>query len=124
MVSREEVASYRGFCTFKSVGCICMKLLCLLQRGVSLRIPWVTGVQALERNYPDLPMLPGHVLRREFEYIRHGTLSWFINWDVVSGQVIEPSWGQHGRKRMPSHISSAWWQATPKRRSGTSSWTI
>src|SRR5260370_41551675 len=93
MVSREEVASYRGFCTFKSVGCICMKLLCLLQRGVSLRIPWVTGVQALERNYPDLPMLPGHVLRREFEYIRHGTLSWFINWDVVSGQVIEPSWG-------------------------------
>ena len=53
----------------------------------------LTGIQALERNYPDLPMLPGHVLRREFEYIRHGTLSWFINWDVVSGQVIEPSWG-------------------------------
>jgi hypothetical protein len=38
-------------------------------------------------------MLPGHVLRREFEYIRHGTLSWFINWDVVSGLVIESSWG-------------------------------
>ena len=36
----------------------------------------LTGVQALERKYPDLPMLPGHVLRREFEYIRHGTLSW------------------------------------------------
>jgi hypothetical protein len=32
-------------------------------------------------------------LSREFEYIRHGTLSWFINFDVVSGQVIEPSWG-------------------------------
>jgi hypothetical protein len=27
------------------------------------------------------------------EYIRHGTLSWFINFDVVIGQVIEPSWG-------------------------------
>jgi transposase len=53
----------------------------------------LTGVQALERNYPDLPMQPGHVLRREFEYIRHGTLSWFINFDVVTGQVIEPSWG-------------------------------
>lgn len=38
-------------------------------------------------------MQPGHVLRREVEYIRHGTLSWFINFDVVSGQVIEPSWG-------------------------------
>ena len=53
----------------------------------------LTGVQALERKHPDLPMLPGHVLRREFEYIRHGTLSWFINFDVVTGHVIEPSWG-------------------------------
>jgi len=53
----------------------------------------VTGVQALERQHPDLPMQPGHVLRHEFEYIRHGTLSWFINFDVVSGQVIETSWG-------------------------------
>src|SRR6266699_590014 len=53
----------------------------------------LTGVQALERKYADLLMQPRHVLRREFEYIRHGTLSWFINFDVVSGQVIEPSWG-------------------------------
>jgi transposase len=53
----------------------------------------LTGVQALERKHPDLPMLPGHVLRREFEYIRHGTLSCFINFDVVTGQVIEPTLG-------------------------------
>jgi transposase len=53
----------------------------------------LTGVQATQRKHPDLPMQPGHVLRREFEYIRHGTLSWFINFDVVTGQVIEPSWG-------------------------------
>ncbi|EFH79671.1 hypothetical protein Krac_0155 [Ktedonobacter racemifer DSM 44963] len=53
----------------------------------------LTGGQALERKHPDLPMQPGHVLRREFEYIRHGTLTWFINFDVVSGQVIAPSWG-------------------------------
>ena len=53
----------------------------------------LTGVQALERKHPDLPMQPGHVLRREFEYIRHGTLSWFMNFDVVTRQVIEPSWG-------------------------------
>jgi hypothetical protein len=26
-------------------------------------------VQAIERKHPDLPMQPGHVLRREFEYI-------------------------------------------------------
>jgi hypothetical protein len=53
----------------------------------------LTGVQALERKHPDLPMQSGHVLRREFEYIRHGILSWFINFDVVTGHVIEPSWG-------------------------------
>lgn len=53
----------------------------------------LTGVQALERQHPDLPMQPGQVLRREFEYVRHGTLSWFFNFDVVSGQVIEPSFG-------------------------------
>ena len=53
----------------------------------------LTGVQALEHKHPDLPMQPGHVLRREFEDVRHGTLTWFITFDVVSGQVIEPSWG-------------------------------
>jgi transposase len=52
----------------------------------------LTGVQAIEHKHPDLPMQPGHVLRCEFEYIRHGTLSWFINFDVVTGKVIEPSW--------------------------------
>jgi len=53
----------------------------------------LTGVQAIERKHPDLPMQAGHVLRREFEYIWQGTLSWFINFDVVTGQVIERSWG-------------------------------
>lgn len=53
----------------------------------------MTGVQAIERCSADLPMQPGHVVRREFEYMRHGTLSWFINFDVVTGQVIAPSWG-------------------------------
>ena len=53
----------------------------------------LSGVQALQRKHPDLPMQPGHVLRQEFDYIRHGTLSWFLNFDVVTGEVIEPSWG-------------------------------
>ena len=59
----------------------------------SISMDELTGVQAIERKHPDLPMQPGHVLRREFEYIRHGTLSWFINFDVVTGHIIEPSWG-------------------------------
>jgi hypothetical protein len=43
----------------------------------------LTGVQALERKYPGLPMAPGNVERIEFEYIRHGTCSFIISRDVV-----------------------------------------
>ena len=53
----------------------------------------MTGVQALERAAPGLPLRPGKVERREFEYIRHGTLSFMINFDVVSGKVVCPSVG-------------------------------
>jgi DDE superfamily endonuclease len=53
----------------------------------------MTGVQALERLAPDLPPRPGHVARREFEYKRHGTCSFFINFDVATGQVFSPSSG-------------------------------
>jgi transposase len=48
----------------------------------------MTGVQALERKHPDLPMWPGKVERREFEYIRHGTLAFMFNFDVVTGQLV------------------------------------
>jgi len=47
----------------------------------------MTGVQALERKHPDLPMLPGKVERREFEYIRHGTLAFMFNFDFVTGKL-------------------------------------
>jgi hypothetical protein len=53
----------------------------------------MTGVQALERKHPGLPILPGKVERREFEYIRHGTLCFIVNFDVVSGQVVSPTCG-------------------------------
>ena len=47
----------------------------------------LTGVQALERKHPSLPLRPGKVERREFEYIRHGTLSFIINFEVATGQI-------------------------------------
>ena len=47
----------------------------------------MTGVQALERKHPGLPLRPGKVERREFEYIRHGTLSFIVNFEVVTGQI-------------------------------------
>jgi len=64
------------------------------ERGeATLSTDEMTGVQALSRKHPDLPMQPGHVLRREFEYERHGTLSFIINFDVASGQVGHVSTG-------------------------------
>ena len=53
----------------------------------------LTGVQALERKHPTLPMAPGKVERQEFEYTRHGTRSFIINFDVAVGQVVTPSYG-------------------------------
>ncbi len=53
----------------------------------------MTGVQALERRYPGLPMQPGKVERREFDYIRHGTLSFIFNFDVAAGRLVAASCG-------------------------------
>jgi transposase len=53
----------------------------------------LTGVQALERKHPDLPLAPGKVSRREFEYIRHGTRTFILSRDVATGRVIAPSCG-------------------------------
>ncbi len=53
----------------------------------------LTGVQALERKHPGLPLAPGRVERREFEYVRHGTVTFILNRDVVTGQVVAPSAG-------------------------------
>jgi hypothetical protein len=47
-----------------------------------------TSIQALERRYPDLPMVPGQVIRREFEYIRHGTLCLMGAFDVRRGKLF------------------------------------
>jgi putative transposase len=66
----------------------------LAQQGErTLSTDELTGVQALERKHPDLPLAPGKVERREFEYIRHGTQSLIINFDVATGRVDQPSCG-------------------------------
>jgi DDE superfamily endonuclease len=53
----------------------------------------LTGVQALERKHPGLPLAPGKVERREFEYIRHGTRTFILSRDVVSGEIVAPFCG-------------------------------
>ena len=53
----------------------------------------LTGVQALERRHPGLPLAPDKVERREFEYVRHGTRTFIVSRDVATGQVVAPSCG-------------------------------
>lgn len=49
-----------------------------------------TGIQALERIAADLLPRPGLIARREYEYMRHGTLCLFGNLDVVTGKILAP----------------------------------
>ena len=52
-----------------------------------------TGIQALERKAATLPMRPGLVERREFEYIRHGTQCLIVNFEVATGRIVVPTVG-------------------------------
>ena len=61
------------------------------QRERTISIDEMTGIQALQRVLPSLPMRPGKVECREFEYIRHGTQTLIANFDVVTGQVVAPT---------------------------------
>jgi transposase len=53
----------------------------------TVSIDEMTGIQALERIAPGLPMRPGKVERREFEYRRHGTQALIAAFDVATGKV-------------------------------------
>jgi putative transposase len=53
----------------------------------------MTGVQALERKHPGLPLVAGKVERREFEYLRHGTRTFIVSRDVVTGMIVAPFCG-------------------------------
>ena len=64
-----------------------------------------TGMQALERLHPDIPMGPGRPQRREFEYVRHGTVCLIANLEVWCGQVIAPSVGpSRGEADFKAHV--------------------
>lgn len=53
-----------------------------------------TGIQALQRLHPALPVRPGSVERQEHEYVRHGTQCLIANFEVATGRVIAPSIGK------------------------------
>jgi transposase len=65
-----------------------------------------TGIQALARNAPNLPLKVGHVCRQEHEYTRHGTLCLTANLDVSEGTILSPSIGETRTEQdFQEHIS-------------------
>lgn len=61
----------------------------LLQQGIRVvSTDEKTGMQALERIAPTIPMAPGRPERIEFEYKRHGTLCLIPSFDVSTGRIL------------------------------------
>jgi len=71
----------------EKVTAICDLYLCPPPGSVVLSIDEKTGMQALERRFPDRPAGPGRKRRREFEYKRHGIQSLLCAFEVHTGHV-------------------------------------
>jgi transposase len=65
----------------------------------------MTGIQALERQMPDIPMKPGRCVKVEFEYLRHGTQTLIASFNVASGQIAQANVGDSRTEQdLDTHI--------------------
>ncbi len=64
-------------------------------RAIVLCVDEKSQIQALDREQPVLPMMPGMPERRTHSYIRHGTTSLFAALDIASGFVIGKCYKRH-----------------------------
>jgi len=65
------------------------------ERAVVLCVDEKSGIQALNRSAPLLPMMPGMAERRTFDYSRAGTTDLFAALDVATGLVIHSIQRRH-----------------------------
>ena len=85
------------------------------RRGRLLCIDEKTGIQALERLHPTLPMRPGQIERQEFEYTRHGVVDLFAAFDVHTVEVFAQCYRQHTHREF-RHFLRALRARDPERR--------
>ena len=64
-------------------------------RALVLSVDEKSQIQALDREQPVLPMMPGIPERRTHSYVRHGTTSLFAALDIASGFVIGKCYKRH-----------------------------
>ncbi len=65
------------------------------ERAVVLCVDEKSGMQALDRSQPVLPMMPGMPERRTHDYARHGVTSLFAAFNIAGGTVISEMHRQH-----------------------------
>src|SRR5690348_2706417 len=58
------------------------------ERAVVLCVDEKSGIQALDRSQPVLPVMPGVPERRSHDYVRHGTTGLFAAFNIADGTVI------------------------------------
>jgi transposase len=69
-------------------GAVCRLYLNPPPGTVLISVDEKTGIQAKSRKHPEIPGWPGRDARREFEYVRHGTISIIAAMNVTTGEVI------------------------------------
>lgn len=71
-----------------AAGAVCAAYLRPPPDAVLISLDEKTGIQAKSRKHPDRPPRRGRDARREFEYVRHGTVSIIAAMNVTTGEVI------------------------------------
>jgi transposase len=62
------------------------------EKAVVLCVDEKSGMQALDRSQPVLPMMPGMPERRTHDYARHGVTSLFAAFNIADGAVISQTY--------------------------------
>jgi len=65
------------------------------EKAVVLCVDEKSGIQALDRSQPVLPMMPGVPERRSHDYARHGTTDLFAAFNIADGTVISELHRRH-----------------------------
>jgi transposase len=72
---------------WEKAGDVCGLYLDPPENAVVFSVDEKTGIQAKSRINPTRPAIPGIPVRREFEYVRHGTAALYAALDVHEGSV-------------------------------------
>ena len=76
------------------------------ERAVVLCVDEKSGIQALDRSQPVLPMMPGVPERRSHDYARHGTTDLFAAFNIADGTVISQLRRHHRAAEFKKFLAS------------------